>query len=153
MLLARTSSALILACIAVAAVGAGCADETGPAGDRTARPDLRGLPTHQLLLGYTLCPDEVEARRGSVRRKRARARAGLERLLRAFRKHPQAEVDTTYWLAEDAGTRHERITLREYIEIEISGAREVIEGGDSAARRCARQLARRLRSALEARPA
>ena len=108
-----------------------------------------GLPTEQLALVGDLCPTRSELKLAGARATRARARRQLDALKRAFRKDPDAEVETTYY-PSDGGVGKETLTLRALVKEHLKAVPEGLAGPPKAQSvRCTRRLERELRGLLE----
>jgi hypothetical protein len=139
------SSRVATVALMVAAAVTGCdSGERSPA-ERVSATEQRALPTRQLMLGGDLCPAKWELRRypGETRQRRAAARRQLVALEKAYRKHPEAVVHTTY-ASSDEGPGAEDVTVRELAHLQLEGVTE--PGIDTGP--CPKRAARRLRSLL-----
>ena len=119
----------------------------GSSGARVSDSERRALPTDQLTLASNLCPeewDEMDLPQREVRRQQARGRRQLAALEAAYRKHPDAVVETTYESSE-GGTVKEDLTVRKLARSHLLGVTE----DDIPQPPCFKRLARRLRALLE----
>jgi hypothetical protein len=113
---------------------------------RVSEREQHALPTEQLTLSSDLCPEESAAMdlpTHEVRRNRARGRRQLAALEAAYRRHPDAVVETTY-ASSDEGDGEQDLTIRELVRDQLAGATE--EGLTDAT--CFKRVARRLRALL-----
>ena len=137
---------LQLGALATAGCGANNDEAHTPPATHVTSAEQRALPTEQLSLGSNVCPTEWDATHlppDEVARRQALGRRQLDALRSAYRKHPDAIVETTY-ASSDEGPGHEEITVRSLVRSHLDGVTE--EGIDRSA--CFKRLATALRKLL-----